>query len=135
MKNVFYLCLLLIALIACNKEEASPDANASTRANLIGTWDMTKYKENGVEFPVTTQNSAYLTFNQDSTLLGRLVADGFLIPIDGTFRVFENGKKIGLIYTFSPGEVIYTINSIDAKNMNLTLNLGSVNRNADFLKR
>lgn len=132
MKKVFSLMLLLATLMvsftACSDDKDEPD---DIKSKIIGTWDATSVKlsdSDWIDISNHPSMSLSITFNSDGSYYGR----GALGNGRGTYTV--SGKTIK---TYVDGELYgtYYVKSLDGKNAELTLTMGSSSMEIRAVKR
>lgn len=119
---------LMVFLPSCSDDKDEPE---DIKSQIIGTWDATAVKTSGHEWiDITNYPSMALsvTFNKDGSYYGR----GALGNGGGTYTV--SGKTIK---TYVDGELYgtYHVKSINGKNAELTLSMGSSSMDIRAVKR
>lgn len=132
MKKVFSVMLLLATLLvsftACSDDKNEPD---DIKSQIIGTWDATSVKfsdSDWIDITNLPSMSLSITFNSDGSYYGR----GALGNGRGTYTV--SGKTIK---TYVDGELYgtYYVKSLDGKNAELSLTMGSSSMEIRAVKR
>lgn len=122
------LATLMVSFTACSDDKDEPD---DIKSKIIGTWDATSVKlsdSDWIDISNHPSMSLSITFNSDGSYYGR----GALGNGRGTYTV--SGKTIK---TYVDGELYgtYYVKSLDGKNAELTLTMGSSSMEIRAVKR
>lgn len=122
------LATLLVSFTACSDDKNEPD---DIKSQIIGTWDATSVKfsdSDWIDITNLPSMSLSITFNSDGSYYGR----GALGNGRGTYTV--SGKTIK---TYVDGELYgtYYVKSLDGKNAELSLTMGSSSMEIRAVKR
>lgn len=99
MKKLLLFSVVVMLTFACNK---------LTDKNIVGTWDVTEYKENGIVYPLT--GTAYFEFSDAG--VASFYVDGQLQG-SGPYTVSDDGE------TLTMDGVVFTVLEKKSKTMKL----------------
>jgi len=124
MKKVTHVMILLamlsLCLTSCSKDD--DDDFAYPMEQLYGKWKATELKVDGRWYDVTkypyTRFGMNITFYESGTFYG----SGYLGNGSGTYKV--NGKTI-TTYVSGKEYAVYTVNSLNSSEADLTLKMGT----------
>jgi heat shock protein HslJ len=124
MKKVTHVMILLamlsLCLTSCSKDD--DDDFAYSMEQLYGKWKATELKVDGRWYDVTkypyTRFGMNITFYESGTFYG----SGYLGNGSGTYKV--NGKTI-TTYVSGKEYAVYTVNSLNSSEADLTLKMGT----------
>ena len=114
------LAMLSLCLTSCSKDD--DDDFAYPMEQLYGKWKATELKVDGRWYDVTkypyTRFGMNITFYESGTFYG----SGYLGNGSGTYKV--NGKTI-TTYVSGKEYAVYTVNSLNSSEADLTLKMGT----------
>lgn len=121
MKKLFLKSMMVLgiasALVACEKDETTPNSNTNTGSQLVGTWDVnleidrsyigtTLISSDTIVFG-TTMTSVY-TFNSDGSAMNVYNDNGTIDT--STFRYSTSGNVLTLLSPPDTSTATFTIN-------------------------